>query len=219
MSEAAFMTPDNQRMMAITHIVASPMRRTLQTALIYFAPLLAAKPDMKIMAMPILIERGVTRASTGSDLATLKEEFKGDPIDFSLLKEGWEKENLTTEPSVLKERAVEARKQLFAVGEEEGQEWTGKGKYIAVVSHGGFLRYVAQTGNISWENCGFTEYCFEQTEDGHTPTDKRFNLVPIPEVKNVACTKYSKYLHDEFDGKVSLENWQFYNKSLRIFLA
>lgn len=206
-SHAAFMTPDGTRMLSVTYIVASPMRRALQTALLYFAPLLASKPEMRVVAMPILIERGVSDASIGSPIDKLVEEFKDQPIDFSLVKKGWEYEHLATNHVVLQDRAAEARKQLFEIGENMEKGWTGKGKYIAVVAHGEFLRFVVQSSGFHWKNAGFAEFCFDRTPEGNAPTNSNFEMSPIPEFTQEVNKKVKafddkyKALAEENDGR------------------
>lgn len=135
-----------ERMLSLTHIVASPMRRTLQTALLYFAPVLAARPDLKIIALPILKERGKSAASTGSDVDVLKKDFAGLPIDFSFVHKGWEFENMEYLACQCDARAEKAREQLFWVGEDK-EKWVGKGKYIAVVGHGGLFQHIVRNGS------------------------------------------------------------------------
>lgn len=69
-------------------MTASPLRRTLYTALESFAPVFEANPDLKIVALPDLQEISDVACDTGSEPSVLKEEFKSG-VDLDLVHEGW----------------------------------------------------------------------------------------------------------------------------------
>ena len=127
-------------------VVASPMKRTLYTALIAFAPVLKANVSMKIIALPQLQETSSIPCDTGSPRAELEKEFKGYPIDFSLVDADWNSktEKWGTTDSVVAKRALHARQWLKSREEKE----------IAVVSHGGFLHHLTQdwTGSTPFKS-------------------------------------------------------------------
>lgn len=69
-------------------MTASPLRRTLYTALESFGPVFETKPDLKIIALPDLQETSDVACDTGSDPSALKEEFKSH-VDLDLVQDGW----------------------------------------------------------------------------------------------------------------------------------
>jgi broad specificity phosphatase PhoE len=148
-------------------VTASPLRRTLYTALESFAPVFESNPDLKIIALPDIQETSDVPCDTGSDPSILKEEFKTG-VDLDLVQDGWnnkvgsslfcnseiastvfsawcthiclEKLSGRYEPTnkALKERARAARRWLKARPEKE----------IVMVTHGGFLHYFTE----DWED-------------------------------------------------------------------
>ena len=119
---------------SIGAIVASPLRRTIYTALYSFKPLL--DKGMQVIALPELCETADVPCDTGSDVGMLTEEMKGKPVDLSRVKEGWNVKTGKWAPTaeVIIKRAREARQWLKARPEDE----------IVVVTHGGFLHYLTE---------------------------------------------------------------------------
>ncbi len=70
-------------------ITASPLRRTIYTALESFGPVLEARPDMNLIALPDTQETSDVPCDTGSEPQALREEFAGKPVDLHLVHEGW----------------------------------------------------------------------------------------------------------------------------------
>lgn len=73
-------------------IVASPLRRTIYTALLAFAPIFKRNPGLKIIALPDLQEVSDLNCDCGSGLETLKKEVIENnlPVDLSLVPIGWQ---------------------------------------------------------------------------------------------------------------------------------
>lgn len=69
-------------------VTASPLRRTLYTALESFEPVFQAKPDLKVIALPDIQETSDVACDTGSDPSVLKAEFK-ERVDLDLVQDGW----------------------------------------------------------------------------------------------------------------------------------
>ncbi|KAJ5513539.1 Histidine phosphatase superfamily clade-1 [Penicillium fimorum] len=121
-------------------VTASPLRRTLYTALESFAPVFESKPDLKIIALPDIQEISDVACDTGSEPSVLKEEFP-TRVDLDLVHDGWNnKESGRYAPAnqALKQRARAARRWLKARPEKE----------IVMVTHGGFLHYFTE----DWED-------------------------------------------------------------------
>jgi broad specificity phosphatase PhoE len=138
--QCAALSTSLPHLLSITLIVASPIKRTLYTALYTFATLLKQNPSMRIIALPDLQETSALPCDTGSDIPDLIEEFEGQPVDFSLLFEGWNEKSKAPYapiPGLILARAGRVRKWLSEREEKE----------IAVVTHGGLLHFL--TGDWS----------------------------------------------------------------------
>ncbi|PGH19262.1 hypothetical protein AJ80_04128 [Polytolypa hystricis UAMH7299] len=118
-------------------IVASPLRRTIYTALLAFEKPIREK-GLKIIALPEIQETSDVPCDIGSDLEDLAREVeeKGLPVDLSLVVKGWNSKAGKFAPNAeaLTGRAREARQWFKARPEKE----------IVMVSHGGFLHYFTE---------------------------------------------------------------------------
>lgn len=120
-------------------IVASPLKRTIYTALLSFAPAIKAR-NLKILLLPELQETSDLPCDTGSSLDEILKEFEGQPLDVSLMRKpenaNWNNKTGRWAPnsSAIEDRARAAREYLYSRNERE----------IAVVTHGGFLHYFTQ---------------------------------------------------------------------------
>ncbi|KAI1907397.1 hypothetical protein LOZ12_005148 [Ophidiomyces ophidiicola] len=119
-------------------IVASPLRRTIYTALLAFEVPLREK-GLKVIALPEIQETSDVPCDIGSDLEALEREVRENdlPVDLSLVTEGWNnKKNARWAPDAkaISARAREARRWLKSRPEKE----------IIMVSHGGFLHYFTE---------------------------------------------------------------------------
>lgn len=72
-------------------VTASPLRRTVYTALLSFEPVFKERKDLKVIAIPDAQETSDVPCDTGSHPEVLKKEFeeKNLPVDLSLVNEGW----------------------------------------------------------------------------------------------------------------------------------
>lgn len=72
-------------------VAASPLRRTIHTALLSFQPVFEAHKDYKVLCIPEAQETSDLPCDTGSDPAVLQKEFvdRGLPVDISLVHDGW----------------------------------------------------------------------------------------------------------------------------------
>ncbi|KXL44553.1 hypothetical protein M433DRAFT_154956 [Acidomyces richmondensis BFW] len=155
-------------------IIASPIKRTMYTALLTFASDLSANKNLHVIALPELQETSDLPCDTGSAVEDLQSEFAGKPVDLSLVKAGWNSKRMKWAPTqpAIEARAREARVWLANRPEKE----------IAVVTHGGFLHYLTEDWSDShkfqgtgWANTEFRSYTLDLT----TPENPR--LVETPE--------------------------------------
>lgn len=89
---------------------------------------------MKVIALAELQEVGDWPCDTGSDIAILREELEGKPVDLSRIPDDWNKNKGEWGPAddVVKKRAAKVRQWLKARSE----------KNIVVVTHGGLVHYL-----------------------------------------------------------------------------
>ncbi|KAI9806389.1 MAG: hypothetical protein M1826_004658 [Phylliscum demangeonii] len=142
-------------------VVASPLRRTLQTALLAFEP--ATERGLKVIALPELQETGALACDTGSDVNVLQQEFDPEKVDLRLVQPGWNVKTgrFAAQATEIEARAKVARQWLKARPEKE----------IVVVSHGGFLHYLTEDWTdgdrfrgTGWQNMELRTYRFAQEE-------------------------------------------------------
>lgn len=128
----------------ITHLVASPLRRTLYTCLLSFGPVLEQGRVQKVTALPELQEIAALPSDTGSDPAVLAKEFGGEKVDLGLVKDDWTDKGpgspFAPELEKLDARARAARIWLRKLASEvEGDE-----AHIVVVTHGAILHFLTE---------------------------------------------------------------------------
>lgn len=162
--------PDHDK---ITHLVASPMRRTIYTCLLSFAPAVAA--GKTLIALPEVQEVSNLPCDVGSTPAALAAEFgpeSGYKVDLSRVPEDWTDKARAGSPwapdlGMLEARAKKARRWLRELAREGEKEGKGEDVHIALVSHGGFLHFLTQdfdgmnpmTGT-GWKNTEYGTYEF-----------------------------------------------------------
>jgi broad specificity phosphatase PhoE len=124
-------------MKSIDLIVASPLKRTIYTALYSFKDIIREN-NLTIIALPELQETGDIPCDTGSDIQELEKEFAGQPIDFSLVaaRPDWNSKKNDWAPwtDPINTRTRKARQWLQA----------RKEKNIVVVTHGTVLHYFTE---------------------------------------------------------------------------
>lgn len=120
----------------LTKLIASPMTRTLNTAIHSFG-----RDDLyPIKALDVLQELSDLPSDTGSSPAKLKEVF-GDKADLSQVREEWTQkmDGQLFEPTLDKilARAKESRRLIRDIANLDSDD------HVAVVSHGGFLHWLS----------------------------------------------------------------------------
>ncbi|KAF2139401.1 uncharacterized protein K452DRAFT_352640 [Aplosporella prunicola CBS 121167] len=150
-------------------VVASPIKRTIYTALLTFAPTIAAK-NLRVVALPELQETSAMPCDTGSPRAELEREFAGQPVDLGLVGEGWDSKTgkWADEAGAIGARAAEARRWLA----ELVKEMQGEG-HVAVVTHGSFLHYLTRDwegfdglAGTGWRNTEVRSFGLREEEGG-----------------------------------------------------
>ncbi|KAK7932482.1 hypothetical protein PG985_003194 [Apiospora marii] len=180
----------------ITHLVASPMRRTIYTCLLSFAPVV--ERGQVVTALPDAQEVSLQPCDHGSDPAKLRAEF-GDNVNFALVPEGWNdkspKSKYYPEPSLLAARARDARLWLRDLVREAGDD-----AQVVLVTHGGILHFLTgdwdgySTGKgTGWSNTEFRSYEFEDTtyedpnatlkETAPSRRERRGSAIPLTETE------------------------------------
>jgi broad specificity phosphatase PhoE len=143
---------------SIKLLAASPLRRTIYTALYSFPDVV--KRGLKIVALPEAQENGALPCDIGSDPEALEKEFEALPVDLSLVHEGWNSKTGrgATDADAIRERALFVRRWLRDREED----------VICLVSHGGFLHYLnedwdgfGEAKGTGWVNCEWRTYEFK----------------------------------------------------------
>lgn len=145
-------------------LIASPIRRTLYTALNGFHPL-PSSPEKPVIALDLIQEVSDSPCDIGTNVEKLKEEFSPEKVDFGRVRDGWnDKKNSESwsEPTIPKliARAKEARKVI--------RKLAGEGDHhVVVVTHGAIVHYIVDEwadipdqGATSWSNCELRSFKF-----------------------------------------------------------
>jgi broad specificity phosphatase PhoE len=146
-------------------LLASPLRRAIQTTTHAFAPCIAR--GLKIIALPAAEEVSSDPCDTGSSTATLRKEFGDDLVDFSHLStsaggdEGWFEHvgDYSSEAEKVHARAETLRRWIRERKEKE----------VVLVSHGYFAHYLThevdkdgQQTTPWWGEAELRSYRFEE---------------------------------------------------------
>ncbi len=127
----------------VTHLVASPMRRTLRTCLLGFSPEVEA--GKKVVALPEIQELSNLPCDIGSEPEVLAKDFDTSKVDLSLVKKGWNDKSQGSpwEPTIksLEARAKKARVWLRDLA---AQSKDAEDVHVVVVSHGGFIHFFTE---------------------------------------------------------------------------
>ncbi|KAG6361386.1 hypothetical protein INS49_009613 [Diaporthe citri] len=157
----------------LTHLVASPMRRTLQTCEQSFRP--AVEAGLKVVAQPLVQEVSTLPCDTGSEPEVLAAEF-GAWADLSGVPKGWNDKTSAGSPWAPRIEALEGRARIARVWLRDlGRKWKAEGRGdtadIVVTTHGGFLHFLTQdwdgldlTKGTGWVNTEYRSYEFDNPE-------------------------------------------------------
>ncbi|KAK4159744.1 histidine phosphatase superfamily [Cladorrhinum sp. PSN259] len=149
-------------------IVSSPLTRTIETTLAAFGDIIDKGEKTKLVFEPYLQERSDLPCDTGSELSVLEEKFIGlSGFDKNILGDGWwvkEGANAADDASVAK-RAAEVRKKLLGYASELEKKEKGNGEKktdIVVVTHGVFMKFLAEDEEIDLPKAGWKAYTVEE---------------------------------------------------------
>jgi broad specificity phosphatase PhoE len=150
----------------ITHLVASPLRRTLYTCLLSFPSAVAR--GLTVLAVPELQENSNQPSDTGSEPSVLQAEFGegqfAGTVDLSRVHEGWNSKTGRWSPNstAIEARARSARLVLREIAQENDED-----KEVIVVTHGAFLHYFTENWDgfdpvrgTAWLNTEYRSYEF-----------------------------------------------------------
>ncbi|KAF7894447.1 uncharacterized protein EAF01_009898 [Botrytis porri] len=153
------------------HILCSPLRRTLQTALLSLP-----RTRIPITVDPELREYGSVPNCTGTPIGELKRKHEGVKmgfeIDFERVNEGWERNRERDGGYVggrwrrsreQRERSVRVLERLWELGRERLEKKEGDVE-ILVISHGEFLHGL--TGDY-WHNADIISLTMIKTYRGY----------------------------------------------------
>lgn len=176
--------PDQSKISLIT---ASPLRRTLHTAILTFSPALTSsdKSLPPILALPDTQETGNERCNTGSDPPVLRGILAENnwPVDMSLVTDDWVVKTpgtrYTGHSDAVAARARDARILL----REKARELVQSGDvdaHVVLVSHGGYLHFFTDDWEDSWHrhgtgwsNCETRSYVFEHDLNADVDAEAR----------------------------------------------
>jgi broad specificity phosphatase PhoE len=158
-------------------LVASPLRRTLETCLQSFYG-----ADMApVMAVPELQEISLFPCDIGSEVDVLNAQYH-ERVDMSRVQDGWNDKTAPGSPwqpkkSKLQARAKAARRSLRELARGRAAKAGGEGDvHVVAVSHGGFLHFV--------------------TDDWHgIPDDRGVCHAPLPCIRTWLCFLVTDFLH------------------------
>ncbi|KAI0864446.1 phosphoglycerate mutase-like protein [Xylaria cubensis] len=164
----------------ITHLVASPIRRTIFTCQYSFAP--EVKAGKKIIALQDAQEVSLYPCDVGSDVEKLKKEF-GDLVDFQYVTQDWNDKSPDSkyypEPKKLEARARSTRLWLRDLVKNAGDD-----AQVVLVTHGGILHFITEDWlgidpgrGTGWLNTEYRSYKFVDK----TGQDSNASLEELPE--------------------------------------
>jgi broad specificity phosphatase PhoE len=190
----------------ITHLIASPLRRTIYTTLLSFPSLLpsSSSKGLQTLALPSIQETSDLPCDTGSSIPVLESEFSSPTskydgaVNFSLLTPAWNSKKGVFSPAAkaIEARAMSARKYLRTLAESYLKEGQGEEVHMVVVTHGGFLHYFTEdfegavndgTVGTGWHNTEFRSFNFvgeaeaSKAVNGEAQGDDRASIVETQE--------------------------------------
>ncbi|KAI1122874.1 histidine phosphatase superfamily [Nemania abortiva] len=155
----------------ITMVIASPMKRTIQTAIAAFPSFTQSK---QIVLHPDLQETGYGMVNTGSSPEELIQRFGTKLIDYRYMTRDWTEKGPESRynPVYVKERARAFRLLLRAAM----QSYKDTNAHIVLVTHAMFAQYLAPAEWSLFKNVEWRSYRFDQL----TGTDEEASIHELP---------------------------------------
>lgn len=126
----------------ITHILCSPLMRTVQTAVESFKPLFDR--GLKVVLWSRLIEFGQGPTNRGDPVPELKKKLEGQPVELDYLSDDWEKgSNGYLERNERVKKVARTLHTFCRVATRSGDDPEERlDVELLVISHGAFLRHL-----------------------------------------------------------------------------
>ncbi|KAG7284946.1 hypothetical protein NEMBOFW57_009561 [Staphylotrichum longicolle] len=154
-------------------IFSSPLTRTIETTFAGFGAIISHESSSrgvneggegatKLILDPDLQERSDLPCDTGSDVSVLDARFPD--LEFGTLGEGWPAKigAYTANDEAVAARAEGFRKKLLGLTKELEANGSGK-KDVVVVTHGVFMKFLAEDEGIDLPKAGWKAYTVEET--------------------------------------------------------
>ncbi|KAI1847712.1 hypothetical protein JX266_006207 [Neoarthrinium moseri] len=155
----------------VTHLVASPSSRAVETCALAFPAVV--ERGKKIILLGELVEVEPYHCNVPADIETLQREF-GDLVEFKHLDADYLDRSALSRyaatPSALEQRARVARRILSALAQSHGED-----AEIVVVSHGGFIQWLVEDFDTTWENAELDSFRFNAASPAGIPSLSRLN--------------------------------------------
>ncbi|KAF2642888.1 phosphoglycerate mutase family protein-like protein [Massarina eburnea CBS 473.64] len=200
-------------------VVASPLRRTVQTAAYSFGPTLA-RPEVPFILHPALQEVAASGSDTGTDAGLLtkaiEDMFQGENLGFDWTKvdqsqvtDGWnsKKGYWAYTRKALSARSADVRNWLFQRPE----------LHIIIVTHGAIAHFITEDWDVedpmtmtAYQNCEVRDFVFSkssQEDDAHlTETAESKSKRPAREIDlGAAEGETDPHIIAELDGAIHPE--------------
>ena len=126
----------------VTHVLCSPLMRTVETALECFKPIF--ERGLKVILWSQIIEFGHGPTNRGDPVAELMKKMEGQPIDFTYLSDGWEKAaNRFSDRHERVKKVAQTLHTFCQLATRRSEEATERlDVELLVISHGTFLRHL-----------------------------------------------------------------------------
>ncbi|KAK3902816.1 phosphoglycerate mutase-like protein [Staphylotrichum tortipilum] len=164
--QAAALADTFPALSSIGVILSSPLTRTIETTLTGFSTILYKRAEgaAKLILDPDLQERSDLPCDIGSDVSILEAKFPG--LDYSPLGEGWYAKTgaYAADDETVAARAEGFRKKLLGLAKELGASGSEKNA-VVVVTHGVFMKFLAEDESIDLPKAGWKAYAVEERSD------------------------------------------------------
>ncbi|KAI9162964.1 phosphoglycerate mutase family protein [Paramyrothecium foliicola] len=173
-SQASALTQSFPGLSSVAVVISSPLARTLQTTLAAFSSVLekqyigeaGIEAGASLILDPNLQERSDLACDTGSDRKLLEAQFPG--LDLSGLQDGWfaKTGKFAPDDASVQARAAVVRNRLYEIVTNLQEiSKPGQRRDVAAVTHGVFMKFLADDQAIDLPKAGWKEYTIEKSDD------------------------------------------------------